>query len=704
MSQWLSVLFMGASAPSEVPSPDSILERIFGVDVTQFASLLTGGEETLLGGVATVTSTAAVFFTAALIVYTFLTQIITAATAKEGQGITMSGWWAVRWAIALGLMIPTPSGYNVFQALVLYGAGQGSNIATAAWDRTQDKFIDNSSIQAQTGVSAAKFGGGAQTVNDLYRLALCEAVADKGNAEQAGFFTTSLAVAPITTDGQYTSGMVSTAANFFGASLMTTKYNMISMNGEGALRAGVCGSVSWDTIVAAPGSDGIEKSVRGTIGARVDNALTQLRTIAKQEVSGGWTEAVRAGAVRKVVEWYGKDAQISAMNVLLSSGGSPQQIMLTKFRRDTEDAGWLAAGAFMWSYNASIARTLAVGNTALDVVVTVPDSSAMPEFMAKEYDSWQKRVDMTAARQFTAKGVRENTTADNAKFEVEVPTHVSLGMVAGLLKYFEKKVTDFLMGAIKYGTLGNAEEGNDPLIGIQTIGNNLITAGNTAFVGAGLLKTFDIAESARLFLSWTGFYFLVIGAFLALYLPALPFILWIGGLISWFLMVIEAVLVAPLWLAAHAMPEGDGFAGQHAKQGYTMMIGLIARPILMVGGLIAALLLARVMLSLTGVLFVWFIDLMWSETALDPISAAGIFAIYAFLVVYVTRQCFALIHLVPDRALRYIGASDQHGEGVREGNIHSGVMASFALLQGLGGGKGNGKGADKSKNSISESP
>ena len=54
---------------------------------------------------------------------------------------------------------------------------------------------------------------------------------------------------------------------------------------------------------------------------------------------------------------------------------------------------------------------------------------------------------------------------------------------------------------------------------------------------------------------------LLYGLALAYYLPAIPFIRWVSALVGWIILVVEALVAAPLWLCAHALPEGDGAAG-----------------------------------------------------------------------------------------------------------------------------------------------
>jgi hypothetical protein len=58
---------------------------------------------------------------------------------------------------------------------------------------------------------------------------------------------------------------------------------------------------------------------------------------------------------------------------------------------------------------------------------------------------------------------------------------------------------------------------------------------------------------------------------------------------GWLVMLAQSMVAAPLWAAAHAMPEGEGFAGERAKQGYMLLMNVAIRPILLVIGFVLAM-------------------------------------------------------------------------------------------------------------------
>src|SRR5260364_256205 len=67
----------------------------------------------------------------------------------------------------------------------------------------------------------------------------------------------------------------------------------------------------------------------------------------------------------------------------------------------------------------------------------------------------------------------------------------------------------------------------------------------------------------------------------------LPFIIWFGGVVSWFAVVGEAMIAAPLWAMTHLDGDGEGM-GPRTTHGYIFLLNLIFRPVFMVIGFVLA--------------------------------------------------------------------------------------------------------------------
>jgi conjugal transfer/type IV secretion protein DotA/TraY len=140
----------------------------------------------------------------------------------------------------------------------------------------------------------------------------------------------------------------------------------------------------------------------------------------------------------------------------------------------------------------------------------------------------------------------------------------------------------------------------------------------------------------------------------------MPYFMWLAGVAGWLLMLVQTVVAAPLWAASHVMPEGEGFAGHRAMNGYMMLIALLARPLLMVVGLVAAMLVVKVVGGVIVTTFGWFTSsVSLGASGANPIHLLAWIFLFVGIFIVLARWSFSLIHLVPDTVLRFIGAATE---------------------------------------------
>lgn len=148
-------------------------------------------------------------------------------------------------------------------------------------------------------------------------------------------------------------------------------------------------------------------------------------------------------------------------------------------------------------------------------------------------------------------------------------------------------------GAISGGAEGAAKAGNDNAAGIlgQIPGVGM-TAAKVAGATSGALAG-AVTVWSPLVLMILGVIFMF-GIACCYVLPLLPVIFWARATLSWAVLTIETLMGAPFWAAAHVLPEGVGFAGQHARTGYLMLLDVFIRPVLLVCGAIMSMLVLQV--------------------------------------------------------------------------------------------------------------
>jgi hypothetical protein len=239
------------------------------------------------------------------------------------------------------------------------------------------------------------------------------------------------------------------------------------------------------------------------------------------------------------------------------------------------------------------------------------------------------------------------------------------------------------------GAVGTAKGWSDSLVG-QVLG---VATGGTksAFVGA-TENVFNSASPMIIVLLISLFIF----AFtLAYYLPALPMVLWISCLAGWIILVLESLVAAPLWVAAHALPEGEGLAGQHGRQGYILFLNVLLRPALMVTGLLFSMVIMAAIGKLIGVSMTVLGINLAGRYIFGLTSTIAMSVILCSLILIVAHKIYALIAHFPSTIIRWVGqhfhnlGEDRDETRTRRGFDNVGGRSEKAVEKGLGAGLGD---------------
>ena len=152
--------------------------------------------------------------------------------------------------------------------------------------------------------------------------------------------------------------------------------------------------------------------------------------------------------------------------------------------------------------------------------------------------------------------------------------------------------------------------------------------------------------------------FFAAGFMLVFMFPLIPFFRFFFGIVAWLMALMEAVIAVPLLALAHLTPEGDGLPGQAARQGYMYIFGLFVRPVLMVFGLMAGLLIFYIATSYMNMFFTVAIASTGGISNHHTTEARLVFSIMYVVVLYVmANTCFKMIDYLPDHALQWMGSS-----------------------------------------------
>jgi len=134
------------------------------------------------------------------------------------------------------------------------------------------------------------------------------------------------------------------------------------------------------------------------------------------------------------------------------------------------------------------------------------------------------------------------------------------------------------------------------------------------------------------------------------------------GAITWFAVVLEAVLAAPLVALGITHPEGHDLMGK-AEQAIMLLSSVFLRPLLMIFGFIFGIILSYVGLSLFNKGYSianQFLNEFNGDflSILFPLVMMGIYTTAALAII---NRSFAMIHEVPNKVLRWIGGPQDSG-------------------------------------------
>lgn len=154
----------------------------------------------------------------------------------------------------------------------------------------------------------------------------------------------------------------------------------------------------------------------------------------------------------------------------------------------------------------------------------------------------------------------------------------------------------------------------------------------------------------------------VVGVMMSLYLPMLPFLIWFGAVVGWISTLFIIVVCTPVWFAAHMHPEGEGMAGKFGGQGYGLLLDVLARPALMVLGLIGAMIVLPPVLSILFGMFQNAAGSMQADSISGVVTWVVLICLYSVTCITISHKIFALIHIVPNATLKLLGLGEPVGK------------------------------------------
>lgn len=207
---------------------------------------------------------------------------------------------------------------------------------------------------------------------------------------------------------------------------------------------------------------------------------------------------------------------------------------------------------------------------------------------------------------------------------------------------------------------------------------------------------------------------LFFGLKLAVMIPLMPVMIWAGAILSWIVVVIEALFGAPLWAMVHLDMEGTGLNMQRTGHGYIFLLNLLFRPIILLGAFIASQAILTTIFGLVGGQIASLITTAVASTSswwIGFIMVCGLLWALVIAAEQLIAGCLSITFLIPDKVFTWIGGQFGSDVGAGMDRLISGGMerglgaVSSAAKEGASGiatGAANGAGNVGNKRSREE--
>lgn len=661
-----SLAFAQTAGPFDPPSGDQFVKLFVN---TMFGPIVGSAEagSNPIGPIVEVFNSAVLMVAGCMFAYTQLMG--TLATAHEGEvlGKRWSSMWVpLRLALGASVLMPVKSGFCIMQMIVLWMAMQGIGIADKIWSAFTANPIDNATYVMPDLSNQVRELAGKMLVLQACRYGYqLEANSDSNK----GWFGKLV-------DGDYVSDVAPQS----------------SSNGQ-EIDYGPCGSTYQLTGAQIASNAGVSLSNTGQALTNAKAVASGLYPIHAQQLTQMASDAqalaktLGPNSQQAVNAYMDTEATryTNALNQALTTAN--QATMNQNILDDMSKDGFLFAGAYYLQIT-----------TAQDQITQA--ITAFPRITNGSVNAQELHDSSIAEMKFATDFVKNANKAHQTGLGADSDS--DSGMMAKMLTWFTQgKGLDFQSDA----TLNT-----NPIIRAKNLGNSMITWGwSTLGVGLGAggiaglaggnvfgkLAGTDVAILSGMtlvapFLFALCFSLISTGFALAGYLPMVPYIIWMGSMVGFCIILIEAIYAAPLWAFTHIIPDGDGVVGR-GGQGYMLALSLMMRPALMVMGLVASIVLMKPI----GYVITSTFAAAYNIAAMQNSGWGGLTltiggCILYFVVLTATiHRIFSLIHAIPDSIMRWLGGPAGHELGDHstkmEGHAHHQSAASIGAITGLGG-------------------
>ncbi|RTV46150.1 DotA/TraY family protein [Pseudomonas aeruginosa] len=699
-----------------------MLRSIFGPVID---ALVTGADPDTVNAASNVIATMMSFFNSGILIVgtlivSYVAAIGTINTANDGEAMGRnwsSLWTPVRIVAGGAVLLPTASGYSFIQLVVLMFALWGVGFA-------------NGTYKTGMAIGVLSPDGVVQGVNDpgsFYGLR------DFGKQYLAASYCARAAnqIYP----GAQVSAAPSADKTTTNGGRTEYLFQIKDRNATTNLGGGepLCGTVSISQYTAQPAKDatGIEAALEqlrvAAQNAKIQ-AATKLMTDLEawvntwpDDISGDWSN-VDSAKFNELVN--SAETQVAAALMAALSDTTGVKSGFQSLATSLTSEGWAMSGGWHQRVGEVRGRIAAITSESVGSV-SAPSLSALPaDAAASRLIGSVTTVTEAISKKSETKGNYKAPTSGPGDLTSVIPKDAQSDINIGSINAdFDAKVSlwiNSMMESMVEMATGANSSGTTPLCGtagqmggslnrMKCIGDYLTVAragigaadvaiktGATALrVVAGTLSSvkgvgtgLDLDKVVTPIWDWVievpvkqlammATYIEPMAFYFGVFLPSLPYVIFMTVVVGWILAVLQSLIAAPLWAVMHMTPDRT-FVGSQS-QGYLLLLSLFARPALAVVGLFAAMLVSDPIIDFIAKGFFAMRGAVVTSTGTvgaiaSFLSFAWWFMVFGLTLLPVLYMIFGLPQILPDHVLRWIGAGvSDLGETQAVGQMRSGM-------------------------------
>ncbi|TNI63133.1 hypothetical protein CF121_05605 [Aeromonas media] len=567
----------------------------------------------------------------------------------------------VRMVIGTTCLFPAKNGFSLIQIMVMWVALQGVGLGDKSMVIIMDHFKTNQYILSPVLPDSRNLAA------SIFKSQVCTAALNKG-FEEAGL---SERVATRAKDTDY-------SVDWFSQNVPVTEIQW-GIPGEGSP---VCGGFTWKRqTVGDNDSRMITNAVMAAHSAAISDLLSATRGPAEALVNSGIRPS--DSLIQELANRYNATMRAAAAQAVQQTN----EKAMDQFVNQASDGGFFYAGTWI----GHIGRW---NDAVQQAINSLPQ--LRPLDIATRFDDVSSRTVRDYLIQVDAMARNSQDTLAQA-YENRSGLPEPDGPEA-----FADFLSKTFMGAARITTEQAAGGTLSHMTQMRALGDNLLWAAHSSLLAVAGASGLAGAKAAE----WTvglGFSLpdalaaaggtitmlivsmLGLGLMLSVYIPLIPAMVWTMAVLNWLLSVVEAVIAAPLFAAAHISPYGEEEIGT-AGEGYRMLASLAIKPMLMVIAVFVAIGLCNAMAGVVNDTFMPMVAGAQSGSVVGIVKFVGIVSVYVLLMMGLTHACFALVHWLPDRVMLWLGRSvaGLGGSERIEGEVRGGMSTVGQNLQTTG--------------------